>query len=322
MDLSTAQEGDTVQLPEGGELVDFRIAKINYEPALNGDGRVLLVRKNAYAQVTYNSSSDSYAGGVFDTYLNETYKPKLAESVQSAMGTTEFYYTPGNGNSQVSTLSRAVFLLSGTEFGKTDSDMNVEGSPLPIANSLIPAYFNGGESSQWTRSSERLQYHYKYYISSNGELMVATGATTSGVTVVPAFTLPATFSTTYYVGPDGIHDAQEYIEGGTFTDFLGNDIPVPRIETGSYVGTGTYGQSNPTTLTFTFEPKLVFASSTTHYYSTAPMVRNSGRSSTGTNSSNAYITVQWTDNGVSWYGSNADYQLNYSGITYYYVAIG
>ena len=31
-----------------------------------------------------------------------------------------------------------------------------------------------------------------------------------------------------------------------------------KIEVGSYVGTGTYGSSNPNTLTFGFEPKIVF----------------------------------------------------------------
>ena len=31
-----------------------------------------------------------------------------------------------------------------------------------------------------------------------------------------------------------------------------------KIQTGSYVGTGTYGASNPCSLTFDFEPKIVF----------------------------------------------------------------
>ena len=30
-----------------------------------------------------------------------------------------------------------------------------------------------------------------------------------------------------------------------------------KIQTGSYVGTGTYGASNPCSLTFDFEPKLI-----------------------------------------------------------------
>lgn len=46
-------------------------------------------------------------------------------------------------------------------------------------------------------------------------------------------------------------------EGYIFVAFgqLGNKVI---IETGSYVGTGTYGSSNPNSLTFDFEPKIVF----------------------------------------------------------------
>lgn len=95
-----------------------------------------------------------------------------------------------------------------------------------------------------------------------------------------------------------------------------------QVYTGSYVGTGTSGASNPNTLTFPFKPQMVFVSSSQRSYSTAPMLRNSSRSSTGTGSSNLDITVQWTDNGVSWYASTIDHQLNYSGITYYYIALG
>lgn len=95
-----------------------------------------------------------------------------------------------------------------------------------------------------------------------------------------------------------------------------------QVYTGSYVGTGTSGSSNPNTLTFPFKPQMVFVSSSQRSYSTAPMLRNSSRSSTGTASSNLDITVQWTDNGVSWYASTIDHQLNYSGTTYYYIALG
>ena len=33
-----------------------------------------------------------------------------------------------------------------------------------------------------------------------------------------------------------------------------------KIQTGSYIGTGTYGSNNPNTLTFDFEPKLLIVS--------------------------------------------------------------
>ena len=56
--------------------------------------------------------------------------------------------------------------------------------------------------------------------------------------------------------PDsGEQDGYEY-------QYLGvpfeNAVTAPKIATGSYTGTGTYGSSNPNSLTFEFDPKIVF----------------------------------------------------------------
>lgn len=48
----------------------------------------------------------------------------------------------------------------------------------------------------------------------------------------------------------------------------GSDTRVPVIYTTSYVGTGTYGQNNPNTLTFDFVPEMVVISSDHYYYTT------------------------------------------------------
>lgn len=45
----------------------------------------------------------------------------------------------------------------------------------------------------------------------------------------------------------------------------GSDSRVPVIYTTSYVGTGTYGQNNPTTLTFDFVPEMVVISGDWRY---------------------------------------------------------
>ena len=103
-----------------------------------------------------------------------------------------------------------------------------------------------------------------------------------------------------------------------------------QVYTGSYVGTGTSGQNNPTTLTFPFEPKIVFiARETTRSAGDSlgtitPMIRGVQRSIVGINGSSiniAYLT--WDNNSLSFYGNGgADTSLNESGITYHYVAIG
>lgn len=99
-----------------------------------------------------------------------------------------------------------------------------------------------------------------------------------------------------------------------------------QIATGSYTGTGTFGSGKKNTLTFDFEPKLVLVQHNSNYkYYLLPMV--SGIKSTGafghSLSSDYQVHITWSGKKVSWYNSEgADYQYNYSGTTYHYIAIG
>lgn len=93
-----------------------------------------------------------------------------------------------------------------------------------------------------------------------------------------------------------------------------------RVESGSYVGTGTYGSGNPNSLTFGFVPKTVIVKTeaTAAYFLYALAGSQSARS--GVSSSAATLT--WSGNTLQWYSSSAISQMNTSGTTYYYVAIG
>ena len=107
-----------------------------------------------------------------------------------------------------------------------------------------------------------------------------------------------------------------------------------RIQTGSYVGTGTYGRDNPCSLTFDFVPKHVqiyaFENMINNfiglfYYS--PQKMFNGQIYRGYNNNvywnTANLSVSVDGNTITWYeGSNSDYQLNYNDTPYYYVAIG
>jgi hypothetical protein len=97
-----------------------------------------------------------------------------------------------------------------------------------------------------------------------------------------------------------------------------------QIATGSYTGTGTYGSSSPTAITVGFQPKLVIIRSTKADYNvhTMILVHGSTRSLPISLRENKYCTVTFTATGASWYSSGAYYQMNESGSTYYYVAIG
>lgn len=104
-----------------------------------------------------------------------------------------------------------------------------------------------------------------------------------------------------------------------------------QIYMGSYVGTGTSGASNPNTLTFPFEPKVVYIYGqgaginligswgwTRGVQEGIVLVQNELMK--------PGITISWADKSVSWYQSGtaeeAAYQMNSPGVTYLYVALG
>lgn len=339
--LSGKTEGQTIQLPENGRMVEFYVAKLDYELALNGAGRVLLVRKDCYDLRAWDAGDvNAWASSDLLTWLNGTYKALFPEEVQTAMGTTTYYYTPGNGNNTVTTRSDAVFQASATELGESENWFNVEGSSLPIADQLKIAYLNGSAKPQWTRSPRTTNYtNLAAMLSSTGNVDDNLCSYYDGSR--PCFTLPSTF--TYgpvYVAQDGtIHASQEYTEAGDWLDVWGNAIPAVKIEAGSYTGTGTAGSRNPNTLTFSFAPKLVVISGTATNQFTDSLALISGNTETGAMGYNNLssgsgvfaggIRVSWNKNSVSWYVddiSNSNFsehiQKNIEGQEYYYVAIG
>ena len=191
--LGNKSVGSIVKLKENGVLVDFYVAKHDYENGLNGSGRTLVVRKDCYDTRQWHTSNvNAYATSVIDTWLNSTYKNLLDADIRGVIGTTKIKYTPGNGNTTVGTLERAIFLLSVTELGKTASYANTEGTALSIASSLQIAYLNGSAVVQWTRSPSTSNTSSAYFLNTNGDVSNHGCYNTYGSR--PAFTLPSTLS--------------------------------------------------------------------------------------------------------------------------------
>lgn len=189
--LSDIEEGELVKLNENGTPVDFYVAKHDYEPDLNGAGRTLLVRKDCYDNRVWEARNvNAYASSDIDAWFNGDYKNLLDPSIQTAIGTTKFRYTPGNGNWNVSTLERAIFALSLTELGQSDAEANVEGSALPIASTLRIAYHNGSATTQWTRSPSTGNILAAWRLTSSGN--ISGGTVNNAFGSRPAFTLPST----------------------------------------------------------------------------------------------------------------------------------
>lgn len=142
-------------------------------------------------------------------------------------------------------------------------------------------------------------------------------------------------SSTRSAYPDsGTQDGYEYEYLGIPFD---NAVTASKIETGSYVGTGTYGRANPNALTFGFVPKFVWIYEWVRsdgWFDAGGAAKipfeiipegEFGRKyppstnpapSTNTYSKRVGSTLYWYNTG------SAGNQLNYSDSTYYYIAIG
>lgn len=118
--------------------------------------------------------------------------------------------------------------------------------------------------------------------------------------------------------PPAVSDGYTYSPLGQ----LGDKV---RIATGSYTGTGTYGSSNPNSLTFSFPPEFLVVSPNQEPYRLF-LVRGMTKSNTSpTGDSNGNVAVAWDGSTVSWYGDSngeAYLQLNRRGTPYFYFAIG
>lgn len=330
--MANVTEGQIVNIPRGGVMVPHYVAKLEYETGLNGAGRRLLVPVECYDQRAWDAGSvNAWVDSDLLEWENGDYKALFPSEIQTAMGTTTYYYTPGNGNNTVTSRADSVFQLSLTELGLDQDYTNDEGTELPTASILSIAHMNGVATNQWTRSPKTNSTTAVSYATQKGQPAFTDLYSMYGAR--PCFTLPSTF--TYgpvYVAQDGtIHASQEYTEAGDWLDVWGNAIPAVKIETGSYVGTGTVGASNPNTLTFSFKPYLVFITDVTattiqSSYQSEALVFGAkfGAVKNFSDTSVANIKLTWDEKSLSWYygSTGTNYQLNTSGHTYNYIAIG
>ena len=129
---------------------------------------------------------------------------------------------------------------------------------------------------------------------------------------------------------DGSTDSDGYL----YTSIAPILAKVALMETGTYIGTGTYGSSNKNSLTFSFVPQLVIifekdlasiGSSSSGNYGTI-MLNGNAKARTGEYTTAHYINITWNDKTVSWYCSNTNGgvsgQLNISKQEYLYLALG
>lgn len=204
--LRDLTEGTIIKINENGSPKEFYLAKHNYEPDLNGQGRELLVRKNSCGLgVAASNSTREYEESTQDRWMWNTYKNRLSTAVKNAQGLTNIRALKGNGTE---VLDKSVFALSGTELGITqNSSFGWCGDKLPVADAIRatePDDYSGNSNAYhyWTRS-----FSQTTSVQPSGCPVLAIYKDGSWISYDshqlpcayrPAFTLPATAR----VGPD------------------------------------------------------------------------------------------------------------------------
>lgn len=106
----------------------------------------------------------------------------------------------------------------------------------------------------------------------------------------------------------------------------GNDVRIGdalKIETGFYMGTGTYGAANPNRLTFSFKPTIVFLFVQNSVFD-ARIIWDKSNQFLAQNYASIQnpTNISFNDNTMTWYGSGNIYQFNELNIRYHYIALG
>ena len=348
--IGTLAVGKTITLNVSGTAKEFIVVHQGkpsslYDDSCNG---TWLLMKDCYEKRQWNSSnSNSYKASTIHSYLNSTFLNLLDSNTKDAIKQVKIPYVNGTGGSAVASgangLPCKIFLLAGYEVGWTSSDNQYfpqDGAKLSYfesgagtsANNKRIAKLNGSAANWWLRSPLTNLASNVSLVSSSGSFYDSPASSSYGIR--PALVLPSTFAI-YTDSSGNIYTEQEYET--KLTDVLGNLIAIPadqikdgvKIATGSYTGTGTYGSSNPNSLTFEFEPKVLFIAPVTNYSGALNYQSVFWKGMTsfptyiGSADTGMSVVVSWGTT-VSWYtnGSYANRQLNDSGTSYAYIAIG
>ena len=181
---------DIVKVKENGVAQDFYVVRHNAYTT----GRTLLVRRYTHSDRQWHSSNvNAYATCTLDAWFNGDYFNSLPADIRGQITAVTIPYTPGNGNTALSSLARKVFALSATELGATHQYLNAEGTALANATQLkIATDSSGAAKVQWTRSPNTSNATNAWYLNSDGYLNNGNCSNTYGAR--PAFTLPSSLS--------------------------------------------------------------------------------------------------------------------------------
>nr|DAH43154.1 MAG TPA: hypothetical protein [Caudoviricetes sp.] len=176
-----------VKIKENNVAQDFYVVRHNAYTS----GRTLLLRRYTHSDRQWHSSNvNAYATCTLDAWFNGGYYNSIEADVREQIAAVTIPYTPGNGNTTLSSLARKVFAVSATELGQTHSYLNAEGTALANAATLKIATDSAGTAKvQWTRSPYTSSAAHAWDLNAGGRLDYYNCTSTFGAR--PAFTLPS-----------------------------------------------------------------------------------------------------------------------------------
>lgn len=326
--VGDAPVGTVVVLHENGTPVNF----IKIADDYNGSQTTLLIRQDlligpdgSNSFVWAENISDPYEGSYADNYLTNTYAPQIDENSYLSPIAIDVYTgasaTPNN--SGVGTITRSVFLMSWADYNGNES-YAWDGELIPYLKSVPLKGIN------WTRSPFSDGVSARYMLTNGTISDYAKAQKTPGYLPILSVSksLPINTTTTYTL---------QTPTGTNVTDQVAQALGSVKVETGSYTGTGTYGESNPTTINLSGEP--VFAIIAQYVYGTQDIIMRpysgywsgaamwfDGMTQTfvfGSKSSNALYFTK-TANSLSFYNtsdSTGSNQFNQSNNEYHYLVL-
>ena len=313
---NTATISITAATDPNGEVVNYEwgrsIDNGSYSVLQTTDANTLSITDNIgvdWGTVTYRvRAKDDYGEwgpyAVSDTYtINEGILTIASPSYSLGMLVSPFYYTFSIGitGKPVSTDEiHAVVYLDNKQIYEATNLEKDESVSVPIDPRLLSATTHSiliVASKEGYTTTEQSSDFYIEGISAPAGGIIEQLQNSAGQAVLP-YTLGQCV-----IGRDGkdINTLLEETEAASL-----------KIESGSYSGSGVYGQYNPNTISTSFLPKMFTVTDATGssslVWTGSPSVNN--------------IVINATSSGISWYGTSATNQFNSSGQTYYYTVIG
>lgn len=192
--LGDLAEGTVITINVSGAPIEFFLAKLDYEPTLNGTGRALILQKNGYDKTAWQQRENppSWADSEILAWLNSTFKARLSNFVQSMVGSTK--YNISMYHNQTGTFESSIFTVSLWEIGLQEDEIIKIGTPFNTRGIVRPCTYEGNYVSYWTRDVYQGTIYGAGWAATLGSASYSGNYSpyTNQNIVRPCFTLPST----------------------------------------------------------------------------------------------------------------------------------